>query len=152
VHNYKYFPFPRLKRARITDDQIIAVLREREAAATIVSDHSTEFTLNAMLAWAGLRSGLTALLSPSGPVFLKINPGAPASGASPSAIAELHVGACGVQYIIPGFYPEWTLNILPITEPVRQLEVISGDGPRRTWRDEGKARIVAEIATSRDTA
>jgi transposase len=35
-----------------------------------------------------------------------------------------------------------------ITEPVRRLEVFTGAGRRRTWRDEDKARIVAEIATS----
>jgi transposase len=35
-----------------------------------------------------------------------------------------------------------------ITEPVRRLEVFTGAGRRRTWRDEDKARIVAEITTS----
>ena len=35
-----------------------------------------------------------------------------------------------------------------ITEPVRRLEVFTGTGRRRTWREEDKARIVAEIATS----
>jgi hypothetical protein len=34
-----------------------------------------------------------------------------------------------------------------ITEPVRRLEVFTGAGRRRTWRDQDKARIVAEIAT-----
>lgn len=38
-----------------------------------------------------------------------------------------------------------------ITEPVRRLEVFTGAGRRRTWRDEEKARIVAEIATSGDS-
>ena len=38
-----------------------------------------------------------------------------------------------------------------ITEPVRRLEVFSGVGRRRTWRDEDKARIVAEIATRGDS-
>jgi transposase len=38
-----------------------------------------------------------------------------------------------------------------ITEPVRRLEVFTGAGRRRTWRDEDKARIVAEIATSGDS-
>jgi transposase len=38
-----------------------------------------------------------------------------------------------------------------ITEPVRRLEVFTGTGRRRTWRDEDKARIVAEIATSGDS-
>ena len=38
-----------------------------------------------------------------------------------------------------------------ITEPVRRLEVFTGVGRRRTWRDEDKARIVAEIATSGDS-
>jgi transposase len=37
---------------------------------------------------------------------------------------------------------------IAITEPVRRLEVFTGAGRRRTWRDEDKARIVAEIATS----
>jgi transposase len=35
-----------------------------------------------------------------------------------------------------------------ITEPVRRLEVFTGAGRRRTWRDQDKARIVAEIATT----
>src|ERR1700693_851037 len=38
-----------------------------------------------------------------------------------------------------------------ITEPARRLEVFTGAGRRRTWRDEDKARIVAEIATSGDS-
>ena len=38
-----------------------------------------------------------------------------------------------------------------ITEPVRRLEVFTGVGRRRTWPDEDKARIVAEIATSGDS-
>ena len=38
-----------------------------------------------------------------------------------------------------------------ITEPVRRLEVFTGAWRRRTWRDEDKARIVAEIATSGDS-
>jgi transposase len=38
-----------------------------------------------------------------------------------------------------------------ITEPVRRLEVFTGAGRRRTWCDEDKARIVAEIATSGDS-
>ena len=38
-----------------------------------------------------------------------------------------------------------------IVEPVRRLEVFTGAGRRRTWRDEDKARIVAEIATSGDS-
>jgi transposase-like protein len=37
-----------------------------------------------------------------------------------------------------------------ITEPVRRLEVFTGAGRRRKWRDEDKARIVAEIVTSGD--
>jgi transposase len=37
-----------------------------------------------------------------------------------------------------------------IMEPVRRLEVFTSAG-RRTWRDEDKARIVAEIATSGDS-
>jgi transposase len=36
-------------------------------------------------------------------------------------------------------------------EPARRLEVFTGAGRRRTWRDEDKARIVAEIATSGDS-
>ena len=38
-----------------------------------------------------------------------------------------------------------------ITEPVRRLEVFTGAGRRRTWHDQDKARIVAEIATSGDS-
>jgi transposase-like protein len=38
-----------------------------------------------------------------------------------------------------------------IMESVRRLEVFTGAGQRRTWRDEDKARIVAEIATSGDS-
>jgi transposase len=38
-----------------------------------------------------------------------------------------------------------------VTEPVRRLEVFTGAGRRRTWRDQDKARIVAEIATSGDS-
>jgi transposase len=38
-----------------------------------------------------------------------------------------------------------------ITAPVRRLEVFTGAGRRRTWRDEDKARIVGEIATSGDS-
>ena len=38
-----------------------------------------------------------------------------------------------------------------ITESVRRLEVFTGAGRRRTWRDQDKARIVAEIATSGDS-
>src|ERR1700755_1009891 len=40
---------------------------------------------------------------------------------------------------------------IAITEPARRLEVFTGAGRRRTWRDEDKARIVAEIATSGDS-
>ena len=40
---------------------------------------------------------------------------------------------------------------IAITEPVRRLEVFTGTGRRRTWRDEDKARIVAETATSGDS-
>ena len=40
---------------------------------------------------------------------------------------------------------------IAITEPVRRLEVFTGAGRRRTWRNEDKARIVAEIATSGDS-
>lgn len=40
---------------------------------------------------------------------------------------------------------------IAITEPVRRLEVFTGVGRRRTWRDEDKAEIVAEIATSGDS-
>lgn len=35
-----------------------------------------------------------------------------------------------------------------IMEPVRRLEVFTGAGRRRTWSNEDKARIVAEIAAS----
>ena len=35
-----------------------------------------------------------------------------------------------------------------ITKPVHRLEVFTGAGRRRTWSDEDKARIVAEIAAS----
>jgi hypothetical protein len=35
-----------------------------------------------------------------------------------------------------------------ITKPVHRLEVFSGAGRRRTWSDDDKARIVAEIAVS----
>jgi transposase len=35
-----------------------------------------------------------------------------------------------------------------ITKPVHRLEVFTGAGRRRTWGDEDKARIVAEIAVS----
>src|ERR1700716_3962573 len=35
-----------------------------------------------------------------------------------------------------------------ITKPVHRLEVFTGAGRRRTWSDEDKARIVAEIAVS----
>src|ERR1700726_5322099 len=38
-----------------------------------------------------------------------------------------------------------------ITEPFRRLEVFTGAGRRRTWRDEDKARIVAEIVASGDS-
>lgn len=40
---------------------------------------------------------------------------------------------------------------IAITEPVRRLEVFTGAGRRRTWRDEDKARIVAEIVASGDS-
>jgi len=40
---------------------------------------------------------------------------------------------------------------IAITEPARRLEVFTGAARRRTWRDEDKARIVAEIATSGDS-
>ena len=39
---------------------------------------------------------------------------------------------------------------IAITEPVHRLEVFTGAGRQRTWRDEDKARIVAEIVTSGD--
>ena len=35
-----------------------------------------------------------------------------------------------------------------ITKPVHRLEVFTGAGRRRTWSDEDKARIVAEIIAS----
>ena len=35
-----------------------------------------------------------------------------------------------------------------ITKPVHRLEVFTGAGRRRTWTDEDKARIVAEIVAS----
>jgi transposase len=35
-----------------------------------------------------------------------------------------------------------------ITEPARRREVFTGAGRRRTWSDEDKARVVAEIETS----
>ena len=38
-----------------------------------------------------------------------------------------------------------------ITKPVRRLEVFTGAGRRRTWSDEAKARVVAEIETSGDS-
>ena len=38
-----------------------------------------------------------------------------------------------------------------ITKPVHRLEVFTGAGRRRTWSDEDKARIVAEIVTSGDS-
>jgi transposase len=38
-----------------------------------------------------------------------------------------------------------------ITEPVRRLEVFTGAGRRRTWSNEDKARIVAEIVASGDS-
>ena len=38
-----------------------------------------------------------------------------------------------------------------ITEPVRRLEVFTGAGRRRTWSNEDKARVVAEIVTSGDS-
>jgi transposase len=38
-----------------------------------------------------------------------------------------------------------------ITEPVRRLEVFTGAGRRRSWSDEDKARIVAEIVMSGDS-
>ena len=41
-----------MKRARFTEDQTIGVLREHEAGAKTVFDHSTEVTSNAMLARA----------------------------------------------------------------------------------------------------
>ena len=38
-----------------------------------------------------------------------------------------------------------------ITKPVHRLEVFTGAGRRRTWSDEDKARIVAEIVSSGDS-
>jgi lambda repressor-like predicted transcriptional regulator len=38
-----------------------------------------------------------------------------------------------------------------ITKPVRRLEVFTGTGRRRSFSDEAKARIVAEIVTSGDS-
>jgi transposase len=38
-----------------------------------------------------------------------------------------------------------------ITEPARRLEVFTGAGRRRSFSDEDKARIVAEIVTSGDS-
>src|SRR3954469_4957405 len=38
-----------------------------------------------------------------------------------------------------------------ITKPVRRLEVFTGAGRRRSFSDEDKARIVAEIVTSGDS-
>ena len=38
-----------------------------------------------------------------------------------------------------------------ITKPVRRLEVFTGAGRRRTWSDEDKAWVVAEIEASGDT-
>ena len=38
-----------------------------------------------------------------------------------------------------------------ITKSVRRLEVFTGAGRRRTWSDEDKARVVAEIEASGDT-
>ena len=38
-----------------------------------------------------------------------------------------------------------------ITKPVHRLEVFTGAGRRRTWSDEDKARIVAEIVASGDS-
>jgi len=38
-----------------------------------------------------------------------------------------------------------------ITKPVRRLEVFTGAGRRRTWSDEDKARVVAEIEASGDS-
>jgi transposase len=35
-----------------------------------------------------------------------------------------------------------------ITKPARRLEVFTGAGRRRTWSDEDKARVVAEIESS----
>jgi transposase len=38
-----------------------------------------------------------------------------------------------------------------ITKPVRRLEVFTGAGRRRTWSDEDKVRVVAEIEASGDS-
>src|ERR1700720_2721150 len=38
-----------------------------------------------------------------------------------------------------------------ITKPARRLEVFTGAGRRRTWSDEDKARVVAEIESSGDS-
>ena len=38
-----------------------------------------------------------------------------------------------------------------ITKPARRLEVFTGAGRRRTWSDEDKARMVAEIESSGDS-
>ena len=38
-----------------------------------------------------------------------------------------------------------------ITKPVHRLEVFTGAGRRRTWSDEDKTRVVAEIASSGDS-
>jgi transposase len=38
-----------------------------------------------------------------------------------------------------------------ITKPVRRLDVFTGAGRRRTWSDEDKARVVAEIEASGET-
>jgi transposase len=38
-----------------------------------------------------------------------------------------------------------------ITRPVRRLEVFTGAGRRRTWSNEDKARVVAEIEASGDS-
>jgi transposase len=38
-----------------------------------------------------------------------------------------------------------------ITKPVRRLEVFTGAGRRRTWSDEDKAQVVAEIEASGDS-
>src|ERR1700736_6282971 len=38
-----------------------------------------------------------------------------------------------------------------ITKPARRLEGFTGAGRRRTWSDEDKARVVAEIETSGDS-
>jgi transposase len=38
-----------------------------------------------------------------------------------------------------------------ITKPVHRLEVFTGAGRRRTWSDEDKARVVAEIESSGDS-